>query len=174
MGRKRPVAVISGCLIGWNCRYDGGSKPLPAEVLGELEQFFQLIPFCPEEVALPTPRPPARFVGDRVVDIHGVDKTSQFLKGAQETLALCRKVGAQLFIGKEKSPSCGVYLTSGYLNHREVKVCGPGVTTALLIENQIPVVSEWEVAPPSPQEFPIPVKWEGGSWKGKILEFLEG
>ena len=138
-------AMISKCMLGVPCRYDGKSKPLDEEILKKLKEKYELIPFCPEEVALPTPRPPARFIGDKIVDIHGVDKTKAFLKGAKEALRVCKEEGIKVFIGKEKSPSCGVKKTSAYINGCECKCDAPGLTSKILKEEGIELISEWDL-----------------------------
>jgi len=143
--KTKPSAIISKCMLGFQCRYDGKNKPLPSHLLEWLEERFYLIPFCPEEVALPTPRPPARFIGDQIVDIYGVDKTEQFQAGAKATLQLAREKGVDYFIGKEKSPSCGIKKTSAYLNGQECKCDGMGLTAKLLKENGIVLISEWDI-----------------------------
>ncbi len=58
--------LISACLLGVRCRYDGGSKPQPG--VEELAGRYRLIPVCPEQLGgLPTPRSPSERQGDRVV-----------------------------------------------------------------------------------------------------------
>ena len=138
-------AMISKCMLGVPCRYDGKSKPLNESILNKLKEKYELIPFCPEEVALPTPRPPARFVGDRIVDINGVDKTDAFLKGAKEALRICKKEDIKIFIGKEKSPSCGIKKTSAYINGCECKCDALGLTSKILKEEGIKLISEWDL-----------------------------
>ncbi len=138
-------AMISKCMLGVPCRYDGKSKPLDENILNKLKEKYELIPFCPEEVALPTPRPPARFIGDRIIDINGIDKTDAFLKGAKEALNLCKKENIKLFIGKEKSPSCGIKKTSAYINGCECKCDAPGLTAKILKEEGIELLSEWDL-----------------------------
>ena len=139
-------AMISKCMLGVPCRYDGKSKPLDEDILNRLKEKYELIPFCPEEVALPTPRPPARFIGDKIIDINGVDKTDAFLKGAKEALNLCKKENIKLFIGKEKSPSCGIKKTSAYINGCECKCDAPGLTAKILKEEGIELLSEWDLS----------------------------
>ncbi len=138
-------AMISKCMLGVPCRYDGKSKPLDEKILNKLKEKYELIPFCPEEVALPTPRPPARFIGDKIIDINGVDKTDAFLKGAKEALNLCKKENIKLFIGKEKSPSCGIKKTSAYINGCECKCDAMGMTAKILKEEGIELLSEWDL-----------------------------
>jgi uncharacterized protein YbbK (DUF523 family) len=138
-------AMISKCMLGVACRYDGVSKPLDEKLLNKLKEKFELFPFCPEEVALPTPRPPARFVGDKIIDINGIDKTKEFLIGANEALKFCKDNKIDIFIGKEKSPSCGIQQTSAYINGCECKCNTFGLTSKILKENNISLISEWEI-----------------------------
>ena len=131
--------LISACLLGVCCRYDGAGKrhPLAARLL----ERYELIPVCPEQLGgLPTPRPPAERRGDRVVTQNG-DVTEQYARGAEETLRLCKLLDCQAAVLKERSPSCGhgaVYdgTFSGTLT------AGDGVTAELLTAHGIPVYGE--------------------------------
>ena len=68
--------LISACLLGARCRYDGASKPQPW--ISALAERHTLVPVCPEQLGgLPTPRPPAERRGDRVVTRDGGDVTAQ-------------------------------------------------------------------------------------------------
>ena len=132
--------LISACLLGCRCRYDGGSKMHPAAAA--MAERYELVPVCPEQlVGLPTPRPPAERVGDRVLTAAGGDVTEQYRRGAEEALRLCRVTGCEAAVLKERSPSCGcgaVYdgTFSGVL------AAGDGVTAALLKEAGIPIYGE--------------------------------
>lgn len=132
--------LISACLLGFACRYDGKSKPHPKAV--KLSETEELYPFCPECMGgLPTPRPPAEIQGDRVVNAEKVDVTAQYRKGAEEALRLCKTLGITKAILKAKSPSCGkgaVYDGSFSKTLRE----GNGITADLLIANGIEVLTE--------------------------------
>ena len=139
-------ALISACLLGEACRYDGKSKPLDKKIIKKLKKTYTLIPFCPEAFTLPTPRPPARFIGDKIIDINGVDKTEFFLKGAKEALRICKEKNIKIFIGKEKSPSCGIKKTSAYINGCECKCDTFGLTSKILKENGINLISEWDLS----------------------------
>ncbi len=132
--------LISACLLGSACRYDGMSKGSPwAEALaGE----HQLVPVCPEQLGgLPTPRVPSEKTGGRVMTKDGADVTEQYLRGAQETLRLCRILGCEAAILKERSPSCG----SGEIydgTFTGTLTGGWGVTADLLRSAGIPVWGE--------------------------------
>ena len=132
--------LISACLLGCRCRYDGGSKPHP--VTEELMKRHELVPVCPEQLGgLPTPRPPAERIGDRVVTKTGVDVTEQYCRGAEETVRLCRQLGCQAAVLKERSPSCGSYeIYDGTFTG--VRIPGEGVCAQLLRENGVRVIDE--------------------------------
>ena len=135
--------LISACLLGLPCRYDGASKPCPAAE--ELRKQHTLIPFCPECMGgLPTTREPAEIAGDRVVNRAGQDVTAEYRRGAEGALALCRMYGCDCAVLKEKSPSCGhgrIY--DGTFTGTLTK--GDGITASLLLENGIPVYGESDI-----------------------------
>ena len=132
--------LISACLLGSACRYDGQSKP--KEILSRLPEGIHLIPICPEQMGgLPTPRPAAERQNDRVINRAGQDVTDQFTRGAAEALRLARLFSCPAAILKEKSPSCGseqIYDGSftGTLTP------GDGLTAQLLKEAGIAVFGE--------------------------------
>ena len=106
--------LISACLLGKNCRFNGGHSHIP-----ELEDMeVEWIPICPEEAGnLGTPRPAAEMQGSAesilkgdgsVVDNNGRDVTQQFINGAEESLKIGLNSGADYAILKSHSPSCGV------------------------------------------------------------------
>lgn len=98
--------LVSACLLGVGCRYDGQSKPLPQ--LQQLLKEHTCIPVCPEVFGgLPTPRPPAERQGSRVVNKEGEDVTDQFIRGTAEVLRLASLYRCKAVLLKEKSPSCG-------------------------------------------------------------------
>lgn len=137
--------IISACLAGVNCRYDGGNNLKP-EIVKLLKEKKAIL-VCPEQLgSLTTPRLPCEIVCDKngnkkVVNIEGKDLTKEFLKGAEETLKIAKLVGAKGAILKARSPSCGkgqVY--DGTFKKKLVE--GNGITTDLLIKNGIKVYTE--------------------------------
>ena len=100
------MKVVSACLAGRNCRYDGKSKP--NQVIMELVEQGKALPVCPEELGgLGTPRIEAEQQGDRVVTKEGRDVTEGFKKGANLAYELASQVGSKEAILKARSPSCG-------------------------------------------------------------------
>ncbi len=139
-----PAILVSSCLLGVACRYDGGRKP-NAQVM-ELGKTYHLIPVCPEILGgLPTPRSPSERNGQGVKNQLGQDVTAAYEKGAQETMALARLFGCTLAILKERSPACG----SGQIYDGSFTgtLCeGDGVATQRLKEHGILVFGESQVA----------------------------
>lgn len=100
--------LISACLLGVSCRYDGGSNALSEDVLTALRARYDLLPVCPErDGGMPTPRIPSERRGDRVVNRAGEDVTVFFACGAEKALDAARAAGSTRALLKERSPSCG-------------------------------------------------------------------
>ena len=135
--------LISACLLGVSCRYDGKSKPVTEAA--KLMNKYELIPVCAEIFGgLTTPRIPAEVCGDKVITKDGRDVTEEYLRGANEVLRLAKLFGCKKALLKEKSPSCGSgTIYSG--NFDGSLISGFGKTAALLIENKIEVFGESEI-----------------------------
>lgn len=135
--------LISACLLGVSCRYDGKSKPLPeAEKLMEK---YNLIPVCAEIMGgLSTPRDPAEIIGEKVITKNGKDVTEEYIRGAKEVLRLGKMFGCKKALLKERSPSCG----TGTIHNGKFDggmVPGFGKTAELLLENKIEVFGESKI-----------------------------
>ena len=137
--------LVSACLLGLKCRYDGGRRPLDAELIDLLMKRFELVPVCPEQLGgLTTPREPSERRGMRVVMRSGRDVTAEYERGAQEALRLARLFSCRQALLKERSPSCG----SGEVydgTFTGALTSGDGVTAQLLKENGIDVFGEGRV-----------------------------
>ena len=137
--------LISACLLGVSCRYDGASKPIDSAKIEKLKEKFELIPVCPESLGgLQCPRDPSERIGDKVISCNGADVTVQYERGARETLYLAQLFDCKIALLKERSPSCGrdkIYdgTFSGTLRD------GDGVTAELLAANGITVYGESEI-----------------------------
>jgi uncharacterized protein YbbK (DUF523 family) len=145
------MILVSGCLCGINCKYNGGNN-LNERIL-KLFREGRAIPICPEQLGgQSTPRAAHEIHGGtgaqvldgecRVIGPDGDDDvTSEFIKGAEETLKIAKECGVKVVILKARSPSCGfgkVYdgTFSGTLR------AGNGVTAELLYRNGIKVLTE--------------------------------
>ena len=132
--------LVSACLLGACCRYDG--KSVPNEDIIALGKKYQLVPVCPEQLGgLPTPREPAEIKDGRVVTRDGRDVTEQFERGAGETVKLAKTLECDMAVLKERSPSCGCKkIYDGTFSGNTV--IGNGVTARMLIQNGICVFGE--------------------------------
>ena len=135
--------IVSACLLGEKCRYDGKSKPCQAVI--NLKEKYNLIPVCPEVMGgLKTPRHPSEIIGDKVIGKDDSDNTKEYKKGAEIALNIALQNGAKKAVLKAKSPSCGkgqIYdgTFSGKLKE------GNGITAQLFMENEIEVLTEEEI-----------------------------
>ena len=148
VGRKpahEPLLLVSACLVGVNCRYNGGSTRV--ESLVRLFEAGKALPVCPEMLGgLSAPRSPCEIVKaddgtERVMDRDGVDRTDAFRAGAEKTLAICRAAGIRKAVLQQRSPTCGhgvIYDGS----FQSVRITGNGITARLLEANGIEVLSD--------------------------------
>ncbi|QGY39851.1 DUF523 domain-containing protein [Pseudodesulfovibrio cashew] len=136
---EKPI-IVSACLAGVFCRYNGETESLHA--VERLLREGRAIPFCPEVFGgLPTPRPPCEIRDGRVVDSEGNDRTEEFRRGAEEGLRLARLAGCNEAILKARSPSCGTgTVYDGTFT--STRVPGNGFFAALLLENGFRVRTE--------------------------------
>ena len=142
-GVDNPI-LVSACLLGEPCRYDG--KAMPCEAVIALAERRTLIPVCPEVLGgLPTPRTPSEVQSDgRVLDAKGIDRTAAFEAGAREALRIAQEHGCAQAILKENSPSCGVHrVYDGSFSGKRIP--GAGKTAALLAASGIETVSDEEI-----------------------------
>lgn len=133
------MKIVSACLSGVHCRYD--CKAQTRSSIEEMVQNGEAIPVCPEQLGgLPTPRPPAERIGDRVLTNQGADVTAEYQRGAQEALRIAKLTGATEALLKSKSPMCGcgkIYDGTFSGNQKD----GDGVFAELLKKHGIKVTT---------------------------------
>ena len=141
----KEALLISACLLGTNCKYNGGNNALPEEKLAVLRERYRLVPVCPErDGGLPTPRLPSERLGERVLNRAGEDVTEAFRRGAAHALETAEREGCRIALLKERSPSCG----SGKIydgSFTSTVIAGDGITAELLKQNGIRVLGESEI-----------------------------
>ncbi len=139
----KEALIISACLMGERCRYDGKSHPL--DNIDVLKERFHLIPICPEVMGgLSTPRLPCEIQCGRVIRSDGADMTKPYQKGAEASLAIAQKKHCKKALLKEKSPSCGKnFRYDGSFSAKLTE--GSGITTELFLQNGITVWNETEI-----------------------------
>ena len=141
------MKIVSACLVGVNCRFDGKNK-----LDGHLLKVFkrgELLPVCPEQLGgLPTPRVPAKIIdGDgygvldgktTVINEKNENVTENFVRGATEVLKIAKSLDIKEAILESKSPSCGSGKLYDEASGSFIK--GDGVLAALLKRNGIHVI----------------------------------
>lgn len=142
--KKNPI-MVSACLLGICCRYDG-KHSLCSDLL-DFVSSHPFLPLCPEQLGgLPTPRFPADIKGGdgydvlsgnaRLINTEGKDVTDAFKNGAEKALKLIQLAGVEIAIMKDKSPSCG--LKTPYCE--KPNGAGVGVTAACLRTSGIRII----------------------------------
>lgn len=137
--------LISACLLGFCCKYDGGTNTLPADTIAALREQYELIPVCPETAGgLPIPRAPSERRGGRVLSREGNDVTDEYEKGALLALALADRFGCRRALLKERSPSCGAgEIYDGTFSHSRIP--GDGVAAEALRRAGLTLFGESEL-----------------------------
>ncbi|MGL4911961.1 MAG: DUF523 domain-containing protein [Romboutsia sp.] len=147
------MILVSACLVGINCKYDGENNKNDKVI--EYLKDKQFIIICPEQLGgMSTPRDPSEIIrldGEAVISGRTsvitnkrLDVTRKFKKGAQESFKIAQIYNCKEAILKEGSPSCGSsYIYDGTFTGKKVE--GVGVTTALFKSKGIKVISENEL-----------------------------
>ncbi len=145
------MIIVSACLMGENCKYNGGNN-LNDRVVRYVESIIKnkgekVLFVCPEvEGGLPVPRPPAEMIDGKVINKEGLDVTYEYEKGAEICYEKALQAGENISLAilKAKSPSCGrgkIY--DGTFSKRQVE--GDGCFANLLKSKGIRVITEEEL-----------------------------
>ncbi len=123
---------VSSCLLGNKVRYDGGHKH-DRYITGQLGQYFEFIPVCPEvECGLSIPREAMRLIGDPeaprlVTNKTGVDHTDRMNEWADHKVNQLAQEDLCGFIFKSKSPSSGMERVKVYDKNNMPHTIGVGL-----------------------------------------------
>ena len=133
MSSAKKRVIISACLLGEYCRYDGKTKEVNAVI--EAFKEYEIIPFCPEAPLFGTPRERINVVeinGENkiITDTTNIDVTQKLI---DEVNSFCFKnLQVDAIVLKSKSPSCG-YKTTSILNEKKEEVSiGSGIAAEIL------------------------------------------
>lgn len=141
----REKLLISACLAGINCKFNGENNLLDSGILDEISKRYHLLFVCPEVFGgLSMPREPAEMKEGIVVTKTAKDVSENFKFGAEICLKIAKLNGCKKAILKARSPSCG----SGQIydgSFSKKLIFGDGVAAKLLKENGILVFSEDEI-----------------------------
>ena len=141
----REKVLISACLAGINCKFNGENNLLDSGILDEISKKYHLLFVCPEVFGgLGTPREPAEMKNGLVVTKTAKDVSENFINGAEICLKIAKLNGCKKAILKARSPSCG----SGQIydgSFTKKLIFGDGIAAKMLKENGILVFSEDEI-----------------------------
>ena len=134
--------LISACFLGQNVKYNGGNNQIDIK---ELEELYELIPFCPEvEGGLPTPRPASEIISEFPLIIKNIkdeDVSQAFILGAKKAVLLVKEEGIRKALLKANSPSCGKgKIYDGSFSGTLIE--GKGITVRFLEEAGVEVSNE--------------------------------
>lgn len=135
--------MVSACLLGENCKYNGGNNR--CEKVIEFLQGHEVIAVCPEVMGgLAVPRVPAEICNGKVITVEGADVDREFRHGASQALSLALDKSIDLAILQSRSPSCGVHeIYDGTFSRHLIP--GEGVFAALLKEKGIKVIDKEDI-----------------------------
>ncbi len=134
------MIIVSACLAGVECRYNGSSYAVPQII--EMVIQGRAIPICPEILAgLPTPRPPVEQYEGKIISLNGDDQTALYRAGAKMGLEIAVVSGCLKAILKSKSPTCGAgWIYDGTFSGNLIS--GDGIFAKMLKEKGIEVCTE--------------------------------
>ena len=133
------MILVSACLAGEKCRMDGKDKLIPE--IKQLVESGEAVAVCPEVLGGLPPRSTSERRGSSVVNTAGEDVTAQFVRGAEESMRICKENSCTRAILKSKSPSCGCgVIHNGLFDGGLIE--GNGMLTQMLLDAGIPVMTE--------------------------------
>jgi len=134
--------LVSACLLGENCKYNGGNNKLDDDIIARLGEKYRLIAACPEILGgLDAPRFPCEIKNSEVVNSNGEILTANFVDGANKALELARLNACGKALLKERSPSCGYgEIYDGTFSHRIIS--GNGICAGILDSEGIHIFGE--------------------------------
>ncbi|WP_290771203.1 DUF523 domain-containing protein [Anaerofustis sp.] len=142
---KKENILVSACLFGKNCKYNGKNNKINDDIIDKIKRKFNVILVCPEELGgLTTPREPSEILKGEVYTKSGKCVTSNFRLGALKILKKAKENNIKLALLKANSPSCGnKYIYNGKFEGTLIE--GKGISADLLLKNKIEVINEKEI-----------------------------
>lgn len=99
--------LISACLLGENCKYNGGNNYSPA--VAEFVKEKEVLPICPEMMAgMGCPRTPIEIVDGVLMDRSGNNVDAAMREAVATAMEMIRKEDIQCAVLQSRSPTCGV------------------------------------------------------------------
>jgi uncharacterized protein YbbK (DUF523 family) len=145
---RRTMILVSSCLAGESCRYDG--KSCAVKKIEQWVKTGRALTICPEVAGgLGVPRVPCEIQTGadgkrRVVSRTGQDCTDAYIKGAEEALRIVKEMNIAEAVLKSNSPSCGFgRIYDGTFSGTLIE--GNGITADLLSRYGVDILNESEI-----------------------------
>lgn len=135
--------LVSACLLGRNCKYNGGNNF--DERIAEYLKDQEIIPVCPEVLAgLGVPRTPIEIVDGVLKDRNGNSVDEALRSAVAQILDQIRDENIDCAILKSRSPTCGVrQVYDGSFSGRLVD--GAGVLAQALMDAGYSVIDSEQI-----------------------------
>lgn len=135
--------LVSACLLGDNCKYDGGNNRNESVI--KFAASHKVVPVCPEVLGgLTSPREPSELIGNRVINKEGVSVDEQFRTGAKRALTIALDNEVDMAVLQSRSPSCGVNeVYDGTFTGTLIP--GRGIFAQMLVDAGVNVIDAGEV-----------------------------
>lgn len=130
MAKKK--VIVSACLLGENCRYDGNAK-ISNEVI-ERYKDYEIIPFCPEAPIFGTPRERISIIevnSDYRIITDDTNRDVTKLLKDEINFFINSNPEVDEIVLKSKSPSCGLGTTPVLNQRKEVLFYGDGIAAGI-------------------------------------------
>ena len=99
--------LVSACLLGENCKYNGGNNYCAA--VAEFVKDKEILPVCPEMMAgMGCPRTPIEIVDGVLIDCNGNNVDTAMRQAVAQAMELAAGEEIQCAILQSRSPTCGV------------------------------------------------------------------
>ena len=101
------MLLVSACLLGENCKYNGGNNYNAA--VAEFVKDQDVLTVCPELMAgLGCPRTPIEIVDGVLMDRNGNNVDAAMREAVAKVMEMIRKEDIQCAVLQSRSPTCGV------------------------------------------------------------------
>ena len=130
--------VVSACLLGNNCKYNGGNNYCQQVI--DFVKNHEVIALCPEVLgSLSTPRLPSEICKGIVMNCKGISVDKEYRQGARLSTEIAIREGATLAILQPRSPSCGCkQIYDGSFSRKLIS--GKGIFAQMLNDNGIETI----------------------------------
>ncbi len=133
--------LVSACLLGRNCKYNGGNNA--SDAVAEFVKGKEVIPICPEEI-LGVPRVPMELADGVLINKNGENVDARIRGRIDELLQELDLSRIDCALLKSRSPTCGVkQIYDGTFTGTLVD--GMGVLARALQERGCPVIDSEDI-----------------------------